>query len=390
VFAITHLGAFSSRLAEDLAALRKVILAAPFSSQDAATANFRVSATLTAIDGDGLVSGLSRCEATQTLAGRMSKVLDEGQSAVKAAKTFSISDARTQQAAAANLFGLLPEVLALSNANATIAVDLNLGDQVAAVPKDLNPRPLGSLPPLPTATPVPRATAPPPQPPPPIPNEGYPTVLTSTYYSGYGAQHFTDNVTSVTGSWTQPKGTCDGTKLTAFGPWVGIENVSNLQQIGTAVDCDRGAVAPRYYVWYEMFPKASIGIPMRALPGDKFTATVSRSANRWTLTIKNRTTGQHFSTVQTRATSGDVALWINEAPSTRVSGAGKYVLPLTKVTPVTFTASSATIAGVRRSIGNAGWARYRFDMVTSTGLAKATTSGLFSGGTSFKSTWRHY
>jgi hypothetical protein len=390
VFAVTHLGALSSRLAEDLAALREIVLAAPFASQDAATANFRVSATLTAIDGDGLVSGLSRCEATQALAGRVSKVLDEGKSIVKAAKTFSISDAPTQQATAATLFGLLPEVLAISNANAAIAVDLNLGDQVAVVPKDLDPRPLGSLPPLPTATQVPRATAPPAQPPPPIPNEGYPTVVTSTYYSGYGAQHFTDTVTSVTGSWTQPKGTCDGTKLTAFAPWVGIENVSNLQQIGTAVDCDRGAVAPRYYVWYEMFPKASIGIPMRARPGDRFTATVSRTANRWTLTITNRTAGQHFSTVQTRATSGDVALWVNEAPSTRVSGAGKYVLPLTRVAPVTMTGCSATIGGVRRWIGDAGWARYRFDMVTATGLAKATTSGLLSGGTSFKTTWRRY
>jgi hypothetical protein len=54
------------------------------------------------------------------------------------------------------------------------------------------------------------------------------------------------------------------------------------------------------------------------------------------------------------------------------------------------TGCSATIGGVRRWIGDAGWARYRFDMVTATGLAKATTSGLLSGGTSFKTTWRRY
>ena len=385
-FAVVHLGVLSARLAEDLAALRQVVPAKPFSSQAAATANLRVSATLIAIDGDALVAGLGQCASTQDLAARMAAVLEQAGVAVKAAKTFSSSDAQTQQAAAATLFGLLPEVLAISKANAVIAVDLGLRDQVAVAPSNLDPRPLGSLPPLPKPTPA--ATAPPRSTPPPIPNEGAPTVVESTYYSGYGAQHFTDDVTSVSGSWTQPTGTCNGTKETGFAPWVGIENDVNLQQIGTGVLCLRGSAVPRYYVWYEMFPKATVDISMRARPGDKFTASVARSGNQWTLTIKNRTTGQNFSTVQVRATSGYVALWIDEAPSTQVTQLGDHVLPQTKVTPVTMTGCSATIGGVRGAI--AAWAHVRFDMVTSTGEAKATTSDLASGGASFKSTWRRY
>ena len=365
--------------------MREVVLAAPFSSQDAAKANFRVSATLTAIDGDGLVPGLSDCSRTKDLGGRMAAVLGDGQTAVKAATTVSISDARTQREAAVKLFGLLPEVLAIATANATLATDLGLGGQVAVLPTDVDPRPLGSLPPLPPT--VPRSTEPDPANP---SGGGGSIVQLSTYFSGYGAQHFTDDVTFITGSWTQPKGTCDGKRTTAFGAWVGIQNAVNLQQIGTAVECARGSLRPRYFVWYEMFPKPPVRIGIRAAPGDKFTASVSRAGDRWTLTIRNRTSRDDFSTVERRATPGFLALWIDEAPSSQVGEPGEHVLPLTRVTPVTMTGCFATSGGVRRAIGNPGWAHVRFDMVTTSGAAKAVTSGLTAGGTAFRSTWRHY
>jgi hypothetical protein len=266
----------------------------------------------------------------------------------------------------------------------TVAIQIaQLSAQTPEVTPPPAPTPPAAPTPQPYPTPAPFPTSA------PIGNEGYPTAVASTYYSGYGAQLFNDNVTSVAGGWTQPRGRCSGSRETAFAPWVGIENDVNLQQIGTEVVCLVGSAIPHYAVWFEMFPKASVIVPMRALPGDKFTASVTRSGNRWTLAIQNRTSGQHFATVHSRATTGTIALWIDEAPSSQPTHFGSHVLPLTQYGSVTMTGCTASIGGVRRAIGDPAWAHYRFDMVMATGLAKATTSGLTSRGTSFKSTWRH-
>jgi hypothetical protein len=53
------------------------------------------------------------------------------------------------------------------------------------------------------------------------------------------------------------------------------------------------------------------------------------------------------------------------------------------------TGCSAVVGGVKRSISNAGWAHYRFDMVTRDGTPKTSTSSLVSGGSGFTVRWRH-
>jgi hypothetical protein len=241
-----------------------------------------------------------------------------------------------------------------------------------------------------TPTTTPRPTTDPNPFPSGIPNWGYPTSRTSTFYAGYGATRPGADVSSVSGSWTQPRGSCSGAATSAFSAWVGIDDngLGNLEQLGTEIACVRGSRTPHYGVWYEMFPEVSHPVAMRALPGDRFTASVTNNGSRWILAITNRTTGQKWSITRTRTAAAAQALWVAEAPSSEVSDPGQHVLPLTNFGSVTFTSASAVVGGVRRSIGNAGWAHYRFDMTTSSGVMKTSTSGL-SGGSSFTVRWRH-
>ncbi len=253
--------------------------------------------------------------------------------------------------------------------------------------------PIAPATPEPTSAPQPKATTGP-ESPPTSANWGYPTALTSTYYSGYGAISplQTAAVTFVTGSWTQSQVTCDGSsQRRSMAIWVGIEDVAgnDLEQLGTGADCEPGTTRPRYYAWYEMFPSNPVLLSLSVRPGDQFTASVTRHGNTWTLAITNRTTGKKSSTNHVRRTPGTLALWVIEAPSTQVTQLGQHVIPLARYATVTMTSAQAVIGGVRSTVAGAPWAHFRFDMVTSDGAPKAITSKLKSGGTTFTSAWRH-
>ena len=53
------------------------------------------------------------------------------------------------------------------------------------------------------------------------------------------------------------------------------------------------------------------------------------------------------------------------------------------------TGCTAVVGGIRRAIADARWAHYRFDMRTPSNVAKAVTSSLSGGGSTFSSSWRH-
>src|SRR6185369_5961107 len=92
----------------------------------------------------------------------------------------------------------------------------------------------------------------------------------STNWSGYAAT--TGTYTSISASWTEPTGTCSGSrKYSSF--WVGLDgfNSNSVEQTGSEVDCSgRTAI---YYSWYEMFPAAPVN----------YTNTVRRGDHRGTV-----------------------------------------------------------------------------------------------------------
>src|SRR5437660_6138606 len=119
------------------------------------------------------------------------------------------------------------------------------------------------------------------------------TQSTSTNWAGFAA---TGGVfTNVTTSWTQPTASCtSATTYSSF--WVGLDGdgSSTVEQTGTSADCSGGS--PRYYAWYEMYPKYPVNLSLAVRPGDSLTGTVSvDNRGRYTVTLQNNTTGQSFS-----------------------------------------------------------------------------------------------
>jgi Peptidase A4 family len=200
------------------------------------------------------------------------------------------------------------------------------------------------------------------------------TQSQSSNWSGYAATG--GGFTSVTSTWTQPAASCtSATTYSSF--WVGLDGdgSNTVEQTGTSADCSGGS--PRYYAWYEMYPKYPVNLSLAIRPGDVIIGSVTVTGNgRYTLHLHNNTTGGDFSTTVKGHGSNYSAEAIAEAPSSR-SG----VLPLTNFGAVNF--SKTLVNG--QPIGNFNYDR--IDMVSGSTL-KAQTSSL-SGGTSFSVAWKH-
>jgi len=198
---------------------------------------------------------------------------------------------------------------------------------------------------------------------------------TSSNWSGYSA--INGHYTSVSAQWKQPTASCTSqTTYSSF--WVGLDGdgSNSVEQTGTSADCSGGS--PRYYAWYEMYPKFPVNLSIAIRPGDSITGSVTTNGNgRFTLTIRDTTTGGSFTTTQTlkRAKLASAEA-IAEAPS---SSGG--VLPLTNFGTASF--SAVTVNGAAIGTFNPD----RIDMVSG-GVTKAQTSAL-SGGTSFSVAWKH-
>jgi peptidase A4-like protein len=198
---------------------------------------------------------------------------------------------------------------------------------------------------------------------------------TSSNWSGYSA--INGRYTSVSANWTQPTAHCtSATTYSSF--WVGLDGYGSntVEQTGSSADCSGGT--PRYYAWYEMYPKFPVNFSLGIRAGDSMSARVTTDGSgNFTLTIKDNRSGQGFTTTQ-RSPRAQLrsAEAIAEAPS---SSGG--VLPLTNFGTVSF--SSTTVNG--QPIGN--FKPDRIDMVSGSTL-KAQTSAL-SGGTNFGVTWKH-
>jgi hypothetical protein len=200
---------------------------------------------------------------------------------------------------------------------------------------------------------------------------------TSTNWSGYAAT--TGTYTSVSASWTQPKGTCSsGDQYAAF--WVGLDGYSSssVEQTGSEVDCI-GRTA-QYYAWYEMYPGPSENYSNTVRAGDHFNASVTYlGSNKFSLYIADTTQGwSHTTTASLAGAARSSAEVIVEAPCCTSSGG---ILPLTDFGTINLTNSLANGG----ALGNAGGVT-GITMVDNSGRDKDTISAL-SGGENFSATW---
>lgn len=212
------------------------------------------------------------------------------------------------------------------------------------------------------------------------------TTSTSSNWAGYAIKTAKGAVSDVSARWQVPQiaATCPtAARYSSF--WVGIDGDGSptVEQIGTDTDCSGGSAV--YYAWYEFYPGPSHNLAMTISPTNWMSADVhySTSTAKFTLAIKDMTTGKSFST--SSAVSGakrSSAEWIAEAPSS-----GMTILPLTNFGWVTFRYASATISGHTHSIS--GFSNIAITMWNVGGTkVMASVGGLTFSGTTFKVTWK--
>lgn len=124
--------------------------------------------------------------------------------------------------------------------------------------------------------------------------------------------------TSASGSWTVPtlKSTYDGYSST----WVGIDGAAAgdgyLIQTGTEADVSGGRRT--YRAWWEIITPTdpapeNVFAKLAVHPGDSISASVAKNAaGRWTMRLRNNTTGHSASHTAAFAGTGSSAEWIQE------------------------------------------------------------------------------
>ena len=205
------------------------------------------------------------------------------------------------------------------------------------------------------------------------------TKVQSTNWSGYA--DLGKPFTKVSGTWTEPTGTCgSGTSLAAF--WVGIDGFSSdsVEQDGTIIECDGGTAF--YFDWWELFPTNAVQVVNSVNPGDTITSSVSRSGTNYTLTVTDSTTPSDSFTTTQSCTScvNSSAEWIAEAPSGSTG-----VEPLSNFG--VFKMRNAKVSNVTKSGVISSFSDDQITMIDSSSNVEAQPSGLSTAGNWFKVTW---
>jgi hypothetical protein len=206
-------------------------------------------------------------------------------------------------------------------------------------------------------------------------------------WSGYAdtatrAQTFT----KVSGSWTVPSVTCSAEDQ-IISDWVGLDgfNNSTVEQLGTTSWCYKGKAV--YYTWYEIYPKGAHQVGIALKPGDKVTASVTRSGTSYAFKLTDSTTsGNNISVTKTcaLATCKDTsAEWISERPSFSTG-----IAPQAHYNAFKITNGSQTSSGHTGTIG-AGPGVNAVTMIDSTQTYNLSTVSTLTGGNSFSTTWKN-
>jgi hypothetical protein len=137
----------------------------------------------------------------------------------------------------------------------------------------------------------------------------------SSNWSGY-ARTAGAPYTKATAQWVVPS--VSASKGSTYSSaWVGIDGFNNSSLIQTGTESDYYSGAAHYYAWWEILPAAETRISSISVrPGDTMTASITKgSGSTWTITIKDVTNGQSFTTQQTYTGAGSSVEWVEEAPS---------------------------------------------------------------------------
>jgi hypothetical protein len=213
------------------------------------------------------------------------------------------------------------------------------------------------------------------------------TATQSFNWSGYADTAATHQTfTKVSGAWTTPSVTCSAEdQITS--DWVGLDgfNSNTVEQLGTISWCFKGT--PTYFTWYEMFPAGTVEVGTSLKPGDKISASVTRTGTSYALKLTDSTTsGNNISVTKTCALTTCVdtsAEWVSERPSFSIG-----VVPQAHYNAFKITSGSVTANGKTTTIG-AGPGVNAITMIDATATYNLNTVSALTGGNAFSTTWKN-
>ena len=181
------------------------------------------------------------------------------------------------------------------------------------------------------------------------------TAIPSFNWSGYADGASTTpagTFTAVSGSWTAPSVTCSAEDQITV-DWVGLDGTFSgaPEQLGTMAWCYQGS--PFYFTWWEMPPSSTLTEVGKTLqPGDKISASVTRSGSKYTLNLTDATTPANSFTIKqtcpTTTCQDTSAEWISERPV--FSGVG--IPPQAHYNTFRITKGAQTSGGKSGTIGS--------------------------------------
>jgi hypothetical protein len=213
-------------------------------------------------------------------------------------------------------------------------------------------------------------------------------------WSGYAdATSTKQEFTKVSGSWTTPTVTCNAEDQITSN-WVGLDGFSlpkfpnnTVEQLGTVSWCFQQT--PTYFTWFEMPPAGAglmeVGTSLQ--PGDKITASVTRSGTTYTLKLTDAThTANSFTRTATCALAtckAASAEWISERPSFSIG-----IAPQAHYNAFKITKGIETANGKTGTIG-AGPGVTVITMRDATNSYNLNAVSGLTGGNSFSTTWKN-
>jgi len=205
----------------------------------------------------------------------------------------------------------------------------------------------------------------------PLTAGGGATSLPTLNWSGYAdVEGGANTFSSVSGQWVIPAVQCPSGNYRfqdAFiAQWVGLDGATDdtVEQLGTAAQCFEGVTY--YYVWYEMFPAATVEEGTLACindnvdcpqPGDQISASVTvtpaGATNNYTLSLTDFThPAESFSVTQECAPTtclDSSAEWIVERPAFAPADLVQFV-PLVNFFQTGFSNGALTSGGKTTNI----------------------------------------
>jgi len=213
------------------------------------------------------------------------------------------------------------------------------------------------------------------------------TPSASFNWSGYADTAAKNQTfTKVSGTWTTPSVTCNAEDQITSN-WVGLDGFNNgtVEQLGTISWCFQKT--PIYYTWYDMAPRKAVRVGTSLKPGDKITASVTRTGTSYALKLTDSTTsGNNISVTKLCALATCVdtsAEWVSERPSFGIG-----IVPQAHYNAFKITAGSVTANGHTTTIG-AGPGVNALTMIDATQTYNLNTVSALTGGNAFSTTWKN-